>query len=520
MKPEEKAEIAEELATDAKKARQIIANAEKNGYLPQITLNPQDKFMIEDHQASLEERIAYRTAIRNKEYLELHQLWGERYANPQHFSVGNWSKENYENYSLRVAASDNTLPLEEQQENKKRLAEKTKNMAYLKTSHIQTEFDWQLKTEDIIHTDSGKNTSYSPMMYNFEQQTLFVNDTILKNAANNAYKPLKEAALGNPAALNCIIHHELNHKQNWENDGLGKLSYTPVNAAKGAVLTEKISLCTEYLQMAKEYHDRKAKGDTTIKYKDGSEKPLDSLLDIYPGLKETAEKYGTDINKPEIKQEIVKTAINYWNNERGQDYTDQTISEAQWGNTYFNQCSFTNQLEALKNEEQTYKEVSTAMLSGVNIGGQQINLTDCKDLIDTFTTEDAKKMITKHNEENLAHDNLIFTPTYQEYQEINSHLEAIGKTTDAEKMDHIAKTIQQSSHSLEPYDKNLENIILKHNPKITADALNIEKTEDKIIAKFLNEKYDITEYDAKKQQTTEKISKMPISTLVAQQIQH
>lgn len=494
MTENERNDLAENMSAQAQKAQQIIADAEKNGYLPKVELSGADKWDIEERQTTFEERIALRTEERNKEYLEYRESFGKKYTNPQRFGFGNWSKENCDNYTLRAACNDKNLSREEQLENKKKLAQMTEEMTYLNTSHLQNTFDWKLHTTDIVHTDKGADSSYSPLAYNFGKQTLFINDTILKNAQNSGDKLFTEVGKGNPAALNCAMYHELNHKQNWENDGLGKLSYTPVNAAKGAVLTEKISLCTEYLTMAKEYNERKEKGDTTIKYTDGSEKPLDSLLEIYPGFKDTAEKYGTDISNPEVRREFIKAAMNYWKNDRSNDYVDQTKTEAQWGNKYFNQCSFSKQMELLKDEDETYKKVSEAMLKDINIGEQQISLTDCKDLIDTFRTEDAKKLIKEHNQKDDTHENPVYMPTYQEYQEINVYLESQGKKTDAEKMDHIAKTVKQASNSLTSYDKTLENIMLKHNPEITSGPLNIERTENQIIASIFDKKYDITEF--------------------------
>lgn len=113
--------------------------------------------------------------------------------------------------------------------------------------------------------------------------------------------------------------------------------------------------------------------------------------------------------------------------------------------------------------------------------------TDCRDIIDTYTTENAKKFIADYDQGR--------TPaSYQEYQEINQYLESIGKKNDEEKMAHISQTLSTASHSLDSYDKNLENIMLKYSPLITSGKYTIEKSDNKIIASDSYGKYDITEY--------------------------
>ena len=552
MTDNERNDVSAVMKEQADKAHQIIADAEKNGYLPEISINEYDKWVIEERQITLEKRIAEKNEERNKEYLKSRAIWGERYANPdkEEFTFGNWSKELTDAYTIRSNVTDTTLPYADQLENKKKLAELTEKTVHLNGSQIRTPTNWQLKNEDIIYEskqtvdkynqfmiqegikqrsdpnykvksypkDDIPNTSYStPLTFTDKEAKIFVNKEIIATMKETSYKPMEEAAQGNEVALNCLIYHELNHMHNNAYDGLGQLSYTTTNAIKGDVLTEKLSLCTEYLTMAKEYNERKAKGEMTIKYNDGSEKPLDGLLDIYPGFKETVEKYGSDINNPETKRALVKAAMKYWDDDRGSCYTSQNKQWMMVGNNVFNGCSFSKQMELLKNEEDTYKKVSTAMLSDINIGNQQVTLTDCKDLIDTYTTENAHQLINKHNEKDTINEAPIFVPTYQEYQEINQYLESIGKKTDAEKMAHIAKTVQTASFSVTYYDKKLENIMLSHNPKITSEALTIERTEDKVVASIYDNKYDITEFATpqkskpQKQMPQMQINNMPVN---------
>ncbi len=549
MNAAERQDTTETMKAQADRAAEIIADAEKNGYLPEIELSNMDKAIIEQKQQTLEQRIAEKTAKRNQEYLKARDIWGERYANPakEGFSFGNWSKGLTDTYTIRSAAADTTLPHADQLENKKKLAELTEKTAYLNTSQVRTPTNWQLKNEDIIYESKQAVEKYNqfmiqeglkqradpeykvkipsdlkipktgyttPLAYSDKESKIFVNKEIIATNKDSSYKPLAEAAQGNEVALKCLIYHELNHMHNNAYDGLGQLSYTPTNAIKGDVLTEKLSLCTEYLTMAKEYNERKQKGEPTIKYDDGSEKPLDSLLDIYPGLKETVKKHGSNINDPKTKRALVSAAMKYWDEDRGSCYTTQNEQMMLVGNNVFNNCSFSKQMEVLKNEEQTYKKVSEACLKNINVGNRQIDLTDCKDLIDTYTTENAHQLIAAHNKEDTTNEAPVFVPSYQEYQEINQYLESIGKKTEAEKMAHIAQTVQTASSSIESYDKKLEEIMLKHNPQITSGALNIERTDDKIVATIFDNKYDLTEYAAPKSETKNaQTNKMPTTDL-------
>ena len=531
--------LAHELKKQSLTASEILASAKEKGFLPEIELTELDKWLIKDKQQTLEQRIAAREKERNDDYLESLKIWGSRYqeANKDKFTFGNWNKINCDNYTIRAACGDKSLSYEEQLANKKKFAKMTEKKAYLNASQISDPTNWKLNDADVVRETkemvvkynqasaeagltarSGQEVSVSnvqrpatsfncPLLYNPTDGKIHVNEEIIQSMKPGNYNPINEAALGNKAALNCLIYHELNHKHNYEHDGLGQLSYTPVNAIKGDVLTEKLSLCTEYFHMVKEYNDSKAKGKTTVKYSDGTEKPLDSLLDIYPGLKEAVQKHGTDVNDPETKKAIVTAAMNYWENERKNVYLrsgGQTERIMMDGHETFNLCSFSKQMELLKNEEDTYRNVSTAMLSDINIGDQQIDLKDCRDLIDNFTTEDAKKMIADHNEKDTFYDQRVSVPSYQEYKEINDYLESIGKKTDEEKMEHIAKTVRTASFCLDSYDKQLESIIMSHNPQITSDAMGIERTNDAIIAVYSGRKFDITEYAGRSSSDTKK----------------
>lgn len=106
--------------------------------------------------------------------------------------------------------------------------------------------------------------------------------------------------------------------------------------------------------------------------------------------------------------------------------------------------------------------------------------------------------MTKNERSNLAEN---MSAQAQKVQQI---------IADAEKMDHIAKTIQKASVSIESHDKTLENIMLSHNPKITSGPLNIEKTDKTIIATFADMKYDITEF-SKPQNEVAKIAELPLN---------
>ena len=501
MTESEKEELATSLKEQSQSTFDIIANAEKNGYLSPISPEAWRDY-AERQQQNLEQILAQRTAERNNYYLHQRERLGKEFSSPKpdaYFAVGNWDKWMNKVYVIRTSADNPTLSAKEKQENKLELAEITKRAAHLNSSQIGEPTDWKLKQEDIVHQSSG---TYIPLFYSPQNGKICINDKVLSHRQDDDYRPVAEAAKGNPAALNCLIYHELNHKHNYDHDGLGQLSWTPTNAAKGDILTEKLSLCTEYLHMVEEYNTYKAEGKKTIEY-NGEQHSIDSLLEVYPGLKEAVDKHGTDLNNPETKKAIVQAAMTYWQQDREKAYTrptGQTRTLINEGYHNFENCSFSKQLELLQQEEDTYNKVATAMMSDINIGNQQISLTDCRDIIDTFSTEDAQKMIKEE---------CITLPSLQEYQEINTYLESIGKTSDEEKMKHISQTIKTASSSLDSYDRDLENIILSYNPIIRNENAVIEKNGNTVIAIDGDKKYDITEFALKNSQQQENTIETP-----------
>lgn len=500
----------------------IIADAEKNGYLPKVELSDEmrkdieknkmshkyEKY-LENNQINYERYLADKKEQQKELYLRHRECLGKELADPNHdFNFGNWSFLIKTTYIPHIKAANQTLSPEEKNENKQELIELTKKYAYLNTSQIKEPVDWLLKDEQIVH-QSGNSLSTgairTPMAFSPTSRLIYINDSYFSNENNNTdsssgYKMYDEARKGNPAAYNCLIYHELNHKHNWEHDGLGQLTFTPINAAKGDILTEKISLCTEYLHMVQEYNNYKKQGIKTIEY-NNQQHHIDSLLEICPGLKEAITQHGSDLNDPKTKKAIVQAAMTYWDKERGKVYTKdggQTEQTTFDGYMYFITHPFSKQLQCLQQEEETYNKVSTAMLSDINIGDCQISLTDCKDIIDTFTNEDAKKMMMQKLP-SKASPIPEPMPTLQEYQEINTYLESIGKTTDAEKMQHIVQTLETASPFLDSYDKKLEDIMLSHNPTIYSGFTRIEKKENAILAiedegSKRETKYDLTEY--------------------------
>ncbi len=401
-------------------------------------------------------------------------------------TIGNWDSVTMESYHLHVEAQNKDNP--NQQAYQQELDQTLEEFKYLDTSqvrnvqtskqHIKKVNTDEISTEDleklkqdpnniIIQTgnasDEKLKESNADAAFDFKTQEIYIKSLAEnKKTEHTPHDPHKELEEGN---------HEFVHYDHWVNDGQGECYTTPNNAARSNRLTEKIAEAATWLQYAHLYTQY---GDTKTVEINGEEKPLSDILERTPGLKETLEKLGEDfdINNPEHKKAIVQSASTYWDNARLDAYDHQAVSTAFFAKEYFATQSWDKQLDLLKNEEQTYNETTERMLKDVPIlvGGIRVDLTDCRDLLDTMSTNEAKKLIADAN---------FPAPSLEEMQEIDAHLTAKGLTQE-EKMAYMKNFLANSYvRSGECEDPELRDIMLKHNPNITyADGIQVTQTQD------------------------------------------
>lgn len=415
-------------------------------------------------------------------------------------NVGNWGISTTKQYHQRVNAADKNNPTHEIYQ--EQLEETLQSDDHTRTSqthditpenskiHVRIvnvdEIDDEelenlqqdpnvsiVKTGEDANLDTKQRNNMASFVPNTQEIIMATYTDEEKEKAKSAGDTFEARFInGDKYATEEALNHEHVHRDHWINDGHGQLQTTPTNAAKADRLTETIAEAATWLQYAQTYQDEKKKGKETIEI-NGEQKPLSYILEGKPGLKEAMEGLNGDfdINNPEHKRAIVEASSQYWHKERQDTYDRQAHDAAVRSPDVFALQSYDKQRDILQNEEKTYGEVSERMLKDVPVlfGDIRVDLTDCRDLLDTMTTEDAKKLTA-----DIPH------VTAEEMQEIDAHLTAKGLNTETEKMEYMKNFLANSYvRSGECEDPELRNIMLKYNPNITyADQIKITQTEN------------------------------------------
>lgn len=294
----------------------------------------------------------------------------------------------------------------------------------------------------------------------------------------------------NPAAKNCVVLHEAVHKRHANHEDVFSLNRSPAETAKFDRLTETAAHAVEYLAAANMYTNLKKQGVKIFEYattENGIEKtvtmPLEDMLEMYPGLKEAIKTRAFSPNDSKAVREVVKAAAADFKDNREFVYDDQHA-----GNTFstmFMQLnlSFSARLaQVLKDND---KETADAMLRDVYIGtNQTVDLTGCKDLLDTMTTEQANELVAEISENASEELGTEFNlPNKEEIMAINAYLEKKGITSDEEKDRYLEEQFQNIVNRSPDADEELKKILLQNNNTITyADGLTATYNKDGTIA--------------------------------------
>ncbi len=225
------------------------------------------------------------------------------------------------------------------------------------------------------------------------------------------------------------------------------------------------------------------------------EKPLESVLEMFPGLKEAIPETGFDPNNPEQVRAIVQASSDYWKAERLEGYKEQSLDMAQSATTYFDSHTWSEQMELLKTQDETYARVSERMLQNIYIGQNvSIDLSSCRDLLDTMNNEEANQLITQYNQNNKNNDEYITNPSLEEMQQIDAYLTSKGLTTDVEKMNYMSDfVIDAVTRTNNIKDPTLSAIIFTHNPHISyVDGLSVNCQDGLTAQDKLGLPYDVT----------------------------
>ncbi len=268
-----------------------------------------------------------------------------------------------------------------------------------------------------------------------------------------------ESKVNNVLRQLSVLYHENLHRKHNIYDGMGKLGDTPINAIKEDRLTETTAKATEYLAIAQLYTTLKEQGVKNLDI-DGEIKPLESMLDLCPNLRETIEQNGFDANNKESVRNVVKAASDYWHDEIKPLYEEQHANAAT--HNVNENVSFSTQLRTSKEDpEKRYQKTSKRMLSNVYIGSNTyVDLNHCRDLLDTMSNEEAQQIMNNHN----------ITPPQRPSQEtlmaVDKYLERKGAHTDEEKQAMLEVAFIKIVDRAPDADQELKKIMLQNGGSI------------------------------------------------------
>ncbi len=226
------------------------------------------------------------------------------------------------------------------------------------------------------------------------------------------------------------------------------------------------------------------------------EQTIDNMLEFYPGLKENIPQSGFDSSDPKQVRNIVKAAADSWHNDPEclAAYNRQSTDAANVAALNFSYYTWNEQLEILQNQDKTYNEAVERMLKNIYIGqNQSVDLTGCRDLLDTMSSADAGKLITESNK-TAGNDDRTGIISYAEMKQIDTYFESIGLTTETDKMKYMADFLSNcAARTGTPVDAKLYEIMMSYNSSIGyVDGLAVEISDNQTVARSGIDSYDIT----------------------------
>lgn len=321
-------------------------------------------------------------------------------------------------------------------------------------------------------TESYKKNNFmgtANAAYNYDEQKiyLFQNPNLtpeeIAKLYPNANKKTLAYAEGNQIAMEATLYHEATHLKHRKYDGLSDFKY-PIDIARGDRLTETTAYAVENLYAANKYMELKNRGIKTITL-NGKEQPIESILEIWTGLKETVEKNGFNAKDPQSVRNVVECAGKYWKENRQKVYESQHKG-------MIDQCAKPeNMMEHLKHDDKQFDKTAKTMLKDIYIGtNTSVDLTHCQDLLNTMSVEDAQAMLKDKPIKTTQ------TLSYGKLAEINDYLDSIGIKDDKEKVAYLNDNFEKIVLRSGEHDEKLKAILLdtsspKNNTIVYADNL-------------------------------------------------
>ena len=283
------------------------------------------------------------------------------------------------------------------------------------------------------------------------------------NAINSTMSQHTEYIKGNPVAQLSVLYHEFTHLKHFQYDGYDMLD-KPADMLRGYRLTEKIACANQYHFAAHLYTILKENKIAQIEV-NGEKKPIESILEMYDGLKEYVTQNGYSPNNKKDVRAVTQIASDWWNRDRGNSYLSRHLFYA------VTQSPSSNMFDAIESEQEKYDKVSKAMMKNLYIGNNtNIDLSDCRDILDDMSKDDALTRL-----ENMSWNGASGI-TFGKASEISAYLESQGITEQQAKIDYLRKNFDHIVLRDGECDEKLKEILLNTNSKnsgtiIYADGL-------------------------------------------------
>lgn len=339
--------------------------------------------------------------------------------------------------------------------------------------------------------------------YNKNKITMFtVKDE--KGQPHHKSEDANEYIKKNPMAQWSMWLHELGHYSDDKHYGIIGLENTPTNVTRFNNFTERKSMAIQYLGVADKYIRMKNDGITEFQYNNKSI-PLDETLKICPGLKEVLDKYGTNLDDQQTSREIVKAAENFLDdyNTRDKNYENQAYEAYCKSYDYNRSYGLSVRVDMAKNEKDKYETTTDSILKQVNIGERYIDLTHCKDLIDTMKEKDVAALVIEKNDKKHPYI------SSEQLLAVNDYLEKKGMTDDTEKEMYIVENFLGTTQKDETADAGLRDVFLKTSPEnqtiVYSDGSKEDFAQKKKIEKTLLAKQLHTDAEKMKVEQKEEI---------------
>ena len=329
-----------------------------------------------------------------------------------------------------------------------------------------TRDDITIEDKELTQEDVANGVTFGSYKAEFDELTIHrfsvseeTTNFITEHTQQSLTPETAESKVNNVLRQLSVLYHENLHRKHNIYDGMGLLGDTPTNAIKEDRLTETTAKATEYLAIAQLYTTLKEQGVKNLDI-DGELKPLESMLDLCPNLRETIEKNGFNVNDPQSVRNVVKAASDYWHDEIKPLYEEQHANAAT--HNVNENVSFSTQLRTSKEDpEKRYQKTSKRMLSNVYIGSNTyVDLNHCRDLLDTMSNEEAQQIMNNHN----------ITPPQRPSQEtlmaVDKYLEQKGAHTDEEKQAMLEEAFIKIIDRAPDADQELKKIMLQNGGSI------------------------------------------------------